>query len=303
MSKVHTPAMETAIKRRGKTKKGSGFDSPMRQAWKRLKRNKSALVGMVILIFVIVVAIFAGVIAPYSFVEQDYAAMKQFPSSQHWFGTDALGRDIFSRCVYGARTSLTISLFAVLTSILTGGLVGTISGYLGGRVDNLIMRAVDILQSIPTVLMALSITAVLGDGMYQLIVAITISFFGGSARNFRTAILTVKSGEFVSASKAINIGTFRMITRHLIPNAVGLISIYVVSMFAAGIIVVSSLSYIGIGIAPPTADWGGILTQGKGYFLTHPYMVLFPTLCIMLTVFGLNLLGNGLRDALDPRLN
>lgn len=303
MAKVHTPAMDMAQKRRGKIKAQASFNSPTRQAWKRLKRNKAALVGMILLALVLLVAVFANVIAPYDYIEQDYMAMKQFPSKTHIFGTDALGRDIFSRCVYGARVSLSISLIAVLTSILTGGLIGTIAGYMGGRVDNLIMRAMDILQSIPTVLMALSITAVLGDGMYQLIVAITISFFGGSARNFRTAILTVKSGEFVSASKAINIGTFRMITKHLIPNAIGLISIYVVSMFAAGIIVVSSLSYIGVGISPPTADWGSILTQGKGYFLTYPHMVLFPTLCIMITVFGLNLLGNGLRDALDPRLN
>lgn len=303
MAKVYTPAMEKAEKRRGKLKKGGEANSPLRQAWKRLKRNKSALVGMILLSVVILMAIFAGVIAPYSYIEQDYTAMKEAPSAAHIFGTDAIGRDIFSRCVYGARVSLLISLVAVLTSILTGGLIGSIAGYMGGKVDNLIMRAMDILQSIPTVLMALSVTAVLGDGLWQLIVAITISFFGGAARNFRTAILTVKSGEFVSASKAINIGKLQMLIRHLIPNAIGLICIYVVSMFAAGIIVVSSLSYIGVGIEPPTADWGGILTQGKGYFLTHPYMVLFPTLCIAITVFGLNLLGNGLRDALDPRLN
>lgn len=302
MAKVHTPAMDLAKKRRGKSQR-SQANSPLQQAWKRLKRNKSALVGMVLLGFMVLVAVLANFIAPYSYIEQDYTAMKAFPSSEHWFGTDALGRDIFSRCVYGARVSLLISLISVITSVVTGGLVGTISGYMGGKVDNFLMRLMDVLQSIPTVLMALSVTAVLGDGLWQLIVAITISFFGGAARNFRTAILTVKSGEFVSASKAINVGKFQMILRHLVPNAVGLISIYIVFMFAAGIIVVSSLSYIGVGIEPPTADWGGILTQGKGYFLTHPYMVLFPTLCIMVTVFGLNLLGNGLRDALDPRLN
>ena len=302
MAKVHTPAMDLAKKRRGKSQR-SQANSPLQQAWKRLKRNKSALVGMVLLGFMVLVAVFANFIAPYSYIEQDYTAMKAFPSSEHWLGTDALGRDIFSRCVYGARVSLLISLISVITSVVTGGLVGTISGYMGGKVDNFLMRLMDVLQSIPTVLMALSVTAVLGDGLWQLIVAITISFFGGAARNFRTAILTVKSGEFVSASKAINVGKFQMILRHLVPNAVGLISIYIVFMFAAGIIVVSSLSYIGVGIEPPTADWGGILTQGKGYFLTHPYMVLFPTLCIMVTVFGLNLLGNGLRDALDPRLN
>lgn len=295
--------MDKAAKNRGAKRKGSELASPGRQAWYRFKRNKSAIVGMCIIIFVVLCAIFAPVLAPYHYASQDYTAMKQAPSAAHLFGTDPLGRDLLSRCLYGARTSLLISVICVITSICTGGLVGTLSGYLGGRVDNLIMRLCDIFQAIPTILLAMSVTTVLGTGVVPLIIAITISCFAGACRNFRTAILSVKTGEFVSSSKAINVGTFRMILKHLVPNAIGMISLYVVSMLAIGIIVVCSLSYIGAGISEPTPDWGGILNRGKTYLLTYPYMTLFPTGCIMLTVFGFNLLGNGLRDALDPRLN
>ncbi len=303
MAKYYTPAM-AKIDKRERRKKPSAkakADSPGRQAWKRLKRNPTALVGMGIILFVILVGIFAGVIAPYDYQYQDYTAMKQPPSAAHLFGTDAVGRDIFSRCIYGARYSLLISLVSVLCSLVTGGLIGTLAGYKGGKVDNVVMRCMDVLKSIPTVLMALSIVAVLGNGVLQLLVAMTISCVAGSAYNFRTAILTVKSGEYVESSKAINIGTFKMIFRHLIPNSIGVICIYLISMLAIGIMLVSSLSYIGVGIVNSLPEWGGVMTQGKAYLLTYPHMVLFPAGCIMLTVFGFNLFGNGLRDALDPR--
>lgn len=303
MAKVYTPAMEKVEKRRKRYSGKKGITSPGRQAMRRLKRNKSALVGMGIIIFLILVAIFADFIAPYDYIEPDYAAMKQAPSAKHWFGTDAVGRDILSRCIYGTRTSLLISVVCVITSFLTGGILGTVAGYAGGKTDNLIMRVMDVFQAIPTVLMALSMIAVLGNGIVQLILAITISYFAGSARNFRAAILSVKSGEFVEASRAINIGTRKMIFKHLIPNAVGIICLFVVGQLAHGIIIVSSLSYIGVGLEPPTADWGGILAQGKAYFMSYPHMVLIPAACVMLAVFGFNLFGNGLRDALDPRLN
>ena len=303
MSKVHTPAMEKAAKRRSRYNKKGNMDSPFRQAARRLMRNKSALVGLGIIVVLILLAIFANVIAPYDPNKPDYAALKQAPSMLHLFGTDALGRDILSRCLYGSRVSLLISVACVITSFFTGGLVGTIAGYRGGRTDNIIMRIMDVFQAIPTTMMALSMIAVLGNGITQLIVAITISFFAGSARNFRAAVLSVKSGEFIEASKAIDIGTRKMIFRHLIPNAIGIICLFIIGQLAHGIVIVSSLSYIGVGLQPPTADWGGILSQGKAYFLAYPHMVLFPAMCIMLAVFGFNLFGNGLRDALDPRLN
>ena len=303
MSKVHTPAMEKAAKRRSRYNKKGNMDSPFRQAARRLMRNKSALVGLGIIVVLILLAIFANVIAPYDPNKPDYTALKQAPSMLHLFGTDALGRDILSRCLYGSRVSLLISVACVITSFFTGGLVGTIAGYRGGRTDNIIMRIMDVFQAIPTTMMALSMIAVLGNGITQLIVAITISFFAGSARNFRAAVLSVKSGEFIEASKAIDIGTRKMIFRHLIPNAIGIICLFIIGQLAHGIVIVSSLSYIGVGLQPPTADWGGILSQGKAYFLAYPHMVLFPAMCIMLAVFGFNLFGNGLRDALDPRLN
>lgn len=302
MAKYNTPAMEKAAKRRARYSGKGNFDSPGRQAWKRLKRNPTAIVGMVIIFVVLFVAIFANVLAPFDPNQPDYMALKKAPDAVHWFGTDSLGRDIFSRCLYGARYSLSLSAITMVTSALTGGLLGTIAGYCGGRVDNAIMRVMDVFQAIPMVLMAMSVTAVLGNGIPQLIVAITISSLSICARTFRMAILTVRSGEYIESSRAINIGTLRMILRHLIPNAVGLLTVQMVTLLAAGMVLISSLSYIGIGIAPPTPEWGSILNQGKDFLMSSPHMVIAPTCCIMVTILGFQLFGVGLRDALDPRM-
>ena len=302
MAKYKTPAMEKAAKIRAKYVGKGSFDSPGRQAWKRLKRNPTALVGMGIIIIALFVAIFANVLAPYDPNLPDYGALKKAPNAEHLFGTDSLGRDILSRCIFGARYSLALSLATTITSALTGGLLGTIAGYSGGKVDNGIMRVMDVFQAIPMVMMAMSVTAVLGNGIPQLIVAITISSLSICARTFRMAILTVRSGEYIESSRAINIGTFKMITKHLIPNAVGLLSIQMITILAASIGLISSLSYIGIGIAPPTPEWGSILNQGKDFLMTSPHMVIAPTCCILVTVLGFQLFGVGLRDALDPRM-
>lgn len=302
MAKYNTAAMGKAAKVRAKYSGKTNFDSPGRQAWKRLKRNPTALVGLCIIVIVLFVALFANFLAPYDPTAPDYFALKQAPSAEHWFGTDNLGRDIFSRCLYGARYSLALSAVTLITSVLTGGLIGTIAGYCGGRIDNGIMRVMDVFQAIPMVLMAMSITAVLGNGIPQLIVAITVSSMSACARIFRTAMLTVKSGEYVESSRAINIGTLRMILRHLIPNAVGLITVQMVTLLAGGIVLISSLSYIGVGISAPTPEWGSILNQGKAFLMSYPHMVVAPTCCIMVTILGFQLFGTGLRDALDPRM-
>ncbi len=307
MAKMYTPAMAKVDARRTKMAKRAGkkeikADSPGREAWKRLKRNKTALFGMALIALLLICAIFAEAIAPYDFITNDYSSIKLPPSKEHLFGTDNLGRDIFSRCIYGARYTILISAFCVVCNACVGGMLGTLAGYLGGKADNLIMRIMDVFQAIPSVLMAICVVAVLGNGIPQLVTAITISGMSGAARNFRAAILTVKSGEYVEASRAINIGNRDMIIRHLIPNALGVLTIFVVNMLAGGIFIISSLSYIGVGISPPAPEWGCILSQNKAYLMTYPYMVLYPAGCIMIAIFGFNLFGNGLRDALDPRL-
>ena len=299
MAKIETPAMQRMIKKKKKQKYGM---TPLKGAWQRLIRNKMAVVGMVIIILLLLTAIFANVIAPYSYQEQDYTAVAQRPSLHHLFGTDNMGRDIFSRCVYGARWSLPLGLLCVVAGLALGGTLGVIAGYCGGRVDNVIMRIMDVFQAIPSILMAIAVVAVLGNGIPQLVTAMSIAFMPNVAKTCRAAIFTVKGNEYVDASRAIGVSKVKIIVRHLIPNAIGVIVIDAVGMVGAAILIVSTLSYIGVGIVPPTPEWGAILSAGKEYIRSGVHMVLFPGLMIMLTVISFNLLGDGLRDALDPRL-
>lgn len=301
MAKMHTPAMER-IEKKNKKRKKARQSTPGLEAWKRFKRNRTALVGMAVVILMIVIAVFAPLIAPYDYQAQDYMAMMQKPSAAHIFGTDALGRDVFSRCIYGARYSLMIALFCVLAAFGLGGGLGIIAGYFGGKVDTVIMRIMDVFQAIPQVLMAICIVAVLGNGIPQLVAAIMFSAMPTMARNNRAAVLRVRSEDYVEASKAIGVGQGRMIIRHMIPNAVGVMVIYLVGFVAASIMMMSSLSYIGVGLAAPTPEWGLILSDGKAYLRSAPYLMLFPALLIMITCYAFNLLGDGLRDAFDPRL-
>lgn len=301
MPKIHTDAMAKIEKKKANRTK-EYTSTPGREAWKRFKRNRTALVGMSVVILLILIAIFAPLIAPYDYQAQDYSAMNQSPSWQHLFGTDTYGRDIFSRCIYGTRYSLVISLLCVIASLALGGTLGIVAGYFGGKVDSLIMRFMDIFQSIPQVLMAICIVAVLGNGIPQLVCAIMISTMPTMAKNCRAAILNVRSNDYVEASRAVGVKQIRMIIKHMIPNAVGIIVIFVVGFIAASIMIMSSLSYIGVGLAAPTPEWGLILSDGKSFIRTYPYMLLFPALMIMITCFAFNLMGDGLRDAFDPRL-
>lgn len=296
MAKMETPAMKRINKKR------KGGASPTKDAWRRLLRNKMSIVGMTVIVCLILVAIFADIIAPYSYQEQNYSAISQGPSLAHLFGTDNMGRDIFSRCVYEARWSLPIGLLCVVAGMALGGTLGVAAGYCGGKIDNAIMRVMDVFQAIPAILMAIAVVAVLGNGIAQLVVAMSVAFMPNVAKTCRAAIFTVKDSEYVEASRAIGVSQARIIVRHLVPNAIGVIVINAVGMVGAAILMVSTLSYIGVGIVPPTPEWGAILSAGKEYIRSGVHMVLFPGLMIMLTVISFNLFGDGLRDALDPRL-
>lgn len=299
MAKMETPAMKRINK---KNKKGAGGASPAKDAWRRLLRNKMSIAGMAVIFCLILIAVFADMIAPYTYQEQNYSAISHGPSLEHLFGTDNMGRDIFSRCVYGARWSLPIGLLCVVAGMALGGSLGVIAGYCGGKVDNVIMRVMDVFQAIPPILMAIAMVAVLGNGITQLVVAMSVAFMPNVAKTCRAAIFTVKDSEYVEASKAIGVSQATIIVRHLVPNAIGVIVINAVGMVGAAILMVSTLSYIGVGIVPPTPEWGAILSAGKEYIRSGVHMVLFPGLMIMLTVISFNLFGDGLRDALDPRL-
>ena len=301
MSKIQTPAMEKIQKKNAKRKKAYK-STPGKEAWKRFKRNPTAVIGLVVVCLLILIAIFAPLIAPYNYSAQDYTAVKQAPSAAHWFGTDAYGRDLFSRVIYGTRYSLLIALFCTIAALLSGGVLGIIAGYFGGIVDTIIMRIMDIFQSIPMIMMAICIVAVLGNGIPQLVAAIMFASMPTMARNNRAAILRVRGSDYIESSEAIGVCKFRMIMKHMIPNAVGVMVIYFVGFLAVSIMMMSSMSYIGVGLAAPTPEWGLILNEGKTYVTSKPYMMLFPSMMIMITCFAFNLMGDGLRDAFDPKL-
>lgn len=301
MAKMQTPAMERIQKKNAKRKKPVK-STPGYESWKRFKRNPTALIGLVVVCLLILVAIFAPLIAPYDYQTQDFMAMMQKPSAAHLFGTDNFGRDIFSRCIYGARYSLLIALFCTIAAFFSGGLLGIIAGYFGGRVDTIIMRIMDVFQAIPMILMAMCIVAVLGNGIPQLVAAIMFASMPTMARNNRAAILRVRGSDYIESSEAIGVSQVQMIIKHMIPNAVGVMIIYFVGFLAVSIMMMSSMSYIGVGLAAPTPEWGLILNDGKAYLTSAPYMMLFPALMIMITCFAFNLMGDGLRDAFDPRL-
>lgn len=270
--------------------------------WKRLKRNKAAMVGLVILIILVFTAIFADVIAPYGYDDQALENRLQTPSSQHIFGTDSFGRDIFSRVVYGSRVSLQVGFIAVGIGAVAGGTLGAIAGFYGDKLDNAIMRAMDILLAIPSILLAISIVASLGTELKYVMIAVGIGAIPGYARIVRASILTVRDQEFVEAARAVGTSDFRIIVKHIVPNAIAPIIVQVTLGVAGAILSAAGLSFIGLGIQPPSPEWGAMLSEGRQFLRYHPHVSTFPGLAIMVTIFALNLLGDGLRDALDPRL-
>ena len=271
-------------------------------AWKRLKKSRMAMFGLVLFIIICLGAIFADVIAPYPFDFQNLDETFQFPNAKHWFGTDSVGRDIFSRILYGGRISLQIGLVSVLISVTIGGSLGAIAGFYGGKTDNLIMRTLDILLAIPAILLAITIVTALGPGMFNLMLAIGVSSIPSFARIVRASILSVKEQEFVEAARLSGCNDAHIIFSHLVPNIMAPIIVQVTLSMALAILSASSLSFIGLGIQPPMPEWGAMLSAGRAYIRNYSHIVLFPGLAIMATILSLNLLGDGLRDALDPRL-
>ncbi len=274
-----------------------------REIWRRLRKNKLAMVGLVIVAIFVLVAIFADVIADYDTkaIGMSREILKD-PSPQHLCGTDALGRDIFARLVHGSRVSLSIGIIITIFAFAVGGILGALAAYTGGFLDNIVMRICDTLMCIPTILMALAIVAALGTNMTNLVIAITISSVPGYIRFIRSVILTVVGQDYIEAARSCGLSKMQIITSHVLPNAIGPIIVNM-SMSVAGMILsAAGLSYIGMGIQPPRPEWGAMLSEASVNMRKHPYLVIFPGLCILLAALSLNLFGDGLRDALDPRL-
>ncbi|SKC36965.1 ABC transporter permease [Maledivibacter halophilus] len=278
--------------------------SQTREVWRRLKKNKMAILGIIILSIFILTAIFADYIADYKTeaIRMNARERLQEPSKEHWFGTDDLGRDIFARIVHGTRISLFVGTISVGIALSIGGTLGAISGYYGGKFDNIIMRTLDIILAVPSILLAITIVSSLGANIVNVMIAVGISNIPGFARVVRAAVLGVKDQEYIEAARAIGAKNHVIILKHVLPNCLAPIIVYSTLKVATAIMAAAGLSFIGLGVKPPTPEWGSMLSGGRAFIRDKMYIVLFPGLAIIATILSLNLLGDGLRDALDPRL-
>ncbi|MBQ7593611.1 MAG: ABC transporter permease [Synergistaceae bacterium] len=276
--------------------------SPFVDVLLRLGKSPLAMFGLAIIFVLVFCAIFAEVISPYSPIKQDLMHMFETPSAEHWLGTDEFGRDILSRLIYGARVSLQVGFIAVGIALITGGMLGAISGYYSGWLDNTIMRVMDVLLSIPQTLLAIAIVAALGPSLMNLMIAVGISAVPTYARIVRGSVLSIRSMEFIEAARAAGSSDLRIILKHIIPNSMAPIIVQSTLGVASAILNAAGLSFIGLGIQPPNPEWGAMLSGGRQYIRDFPHMTLYPGLAIMLTILALNFLGDGLRDALDPKL-
>lgn len=268
----------------------------------RLSKNKTAMLGLAIFLVEVLLAVAAPLLMPYGYAEMNPRDMLQGPSAAHLMGTDDMGRDIFSRLLYGARYSLGIGIAALAVGAWLGVLIGAVAGYFGGWVDNIIMRVLDVIQAIPGMLMMIAIAAVLGTGFWNTVFALSIGGIPGTARMLRASIFKIRNMEYLEAAESINCSKFRMIVGHVLPNAFSPLIVSFTMGVASTIVSAASLSFIGLGIQPPSPEWGAMLSSGRAYIRDYPHMVLFPGIAIMITVLALNMLGDGLRDALDPKL-
>jgi peptide/nickel transport system permease protein len=270
--------------------------------WRRLRRNRAAVAGAGIVAVFVLLALFAPVLVPFNPTQGNLNDRLQPPSAAHWLGTDELGRDLLSRILFGARISLQIQIVAVVLALLVGVALGSVGGYRGGYMDNIIMRAMDVLLAFPGIFLALAIIAALGPGLLNLMLAAGISSVPQFARIVRASILSLKEREFVEAALALGSGSGRVMFRHLLPNCLAPIIVQSTLRMATVLLTASGLSFLGLGVQPPTPEWGAMLSNARSYLIVAPHVATIPGLAIMVVVVGFNLFGDGLRDTLDPRL-
>ncbi|MCC8090108.1 MAG: ABC transporter permease [Oscillospiraceae bacterium] len=277
-------------------------ESRTKVIFKRLFENKLAIAAAIVLVIIIFLAIFAPIVTPYQYDAIDIANKNQGPSLSHWFGTDDLGRDILSRVIYGGRYSLTISIIAVLFAILIGIIMGAAAGYFGGIVDNILMRIMDVFQAIPDLILTIAISAALGSGFDKTVMALAVSRMPNCCRILRASVMSVRSQEYVEAAEAIGCSKLRCIVKYILPNSWTPLIVQGTMQIASVILSLAALSYIGLGIQQPLPEWGAMLSAARSYIRDYPYQLIFPGCAIALCVLCLNMLGDGLRDALDPKL-
>jgi peptide/nickel transport system permease protein len=277
-------------------------NSPLMEIWRKLKKNKWAMTSLFIIVGLFLTAVFAPLLTPYNYAAQNYSSALQFPSREHLFGTDNFGRDMFSRIIYGSRYTVFIGFGCITISAVVGVMLGLISGYFS-KIDNIIMRTMDIIIGMPAMTMLMLIIAVLGISMTNMIIALCIETIPVFARVSRAQALTIKNQEYIEAAIAIGANNRRIILKHILPNSLAPVIIEY-SLGAGHIVLMSaSLSFIGMGVQIPTPEWGLMISTGRAYLRSHWYMSILPGLAIIMLTFVLNYLGDGLRDAMDPRLN
>ncbi|HWK21818.1 MAG TPA: nickel transporter permease [Ureibacillus sp.] len=278
---------------------------PWKVAWHSFRKSKAALVGTTIVTFFILLAIFGPLIAPEGINEQklqDPSLRLASPSSDYWLGTDDFGRDIFSRVVYGARISLAVGFFSVILSIVVGSFLGIIAGFYGRWIDTIISRVFDIMLAFPSILLAIAIVSILGPSLQNALIAIAIINIPNFGRLIRSKVLSVKEEEYIVAARAIGMKDSRILWRHILPNSFSPVIVQGTLAIATAIIEAAALSFLGLGAEAPQPEWGKMLSDARVYMMTAPWMMIFPGIAIMLTVLGFNLMGDGLRDALDPKM-
>jgi len=269
---------------------------------RRFLKNRLSVLGIIILLVFVLAAVFADFVAPYPYDQQDLYATYQSPSAAHPFGTDSTGRDQLSRVIYGGRASLAIGFLATGIALVLGMILGCVAGFYGGRYDSVIMRVIDMMLAIPSVLLAIVITSALGTGLFNLTLAMGISSIPSYARMTRASIMSIRGSEYVEAARLSGCSDLRIITRHVLPNILAPLIVQVTLGLGLTILTASGLSFLGLGVQPPTPEWGSMLNSGREYLQTHVYLLVYPGLAIVITALSVNLLGDGLRDALDPRL-
>lgn len=285
-------------KRNRKSKK----TNQMKEIWRRFRKSKTAMLGLCLLIFVLSIAIFADVITPYENAISQSADRLDSPSAAHIFGTDELGRDLFARIVHGSRYSLLIGVSTSVLALVIGGLLGAIAGYYGGWVDNIIMRLTDVVMTVPPILLSLAVVAALGGSLRNLLIAITISCVPSMLRLVRSVVLGVVDEDYIEAARSYGASDMRIILKYVIPNALGPIIVTTTMNVANMILSAAGLSFLSLGVQPPAPEWGALLSDAKTYMFTAPHLLYIPGIFIVIAALSFNLAGDGLRDALDPKL-
>ena len=277
--------------------------TPFKEFIRKFKKQKTALVAFAFIILLVIIAIISYRVVPYGINEYDYNAIMQAPSAQHWFGTDEFGRDLFSRILCGTRISLSVGLLSVTIGAVLGTILGLLGGYYGGLLDSIIMRICDVLFAFPGIILAIAIVAILGSGLYNVVIAVAVFSTPTFARLVRSTTLSYKNSVFVQAARNLGASDARILFQHILPAAIPNIIVQYTMSIGNSILTASSLSFLGLGAKPPTPEWGLLLSNGRNYMMSSWHITLFPGIAIFLTVLAFNLLGDGLRDALDPKLS